>query len=183
MNASSSAARASASPGRYRPAAPPPARRRRPVDAHVYAAASLTDAFRELGRALEASHPGLTVQFNFAGSQQLALQIEQGAPADVFASADQRWMSYAAEKGLDRGCERRSSRGTAWWRSCRGPTRAHRRPAGPRAPGHQARGRGRGGAGGQVQPGNARETGAARRASRRSTTAACSPTWCRRRRT
>ena len=69
----------------------------------VYAAASLTDAFRELGRALEASHPGLTVQLNFAGSQQLALQIEQGAPADVFASADQRWMSYASEKGLIQG--------------------------------------------------------------------------------
>ena len=69
----------------------------------VYAAASLTDAFRELGRALEAEHPGLTVQFNFAGSQQLALQIEQGAPADVFASADQRWMSYVAEKGLVAG--------------------------------------------------------------------------------
>ena len=69
----------------------------------VYAAASLTDAFRELGRALEASHPGLTVQFNFAGSQQLAVQLEQGAPADVFASADQRWMSYAAETGLVEG--------------------------------------------------------------------------------
>lgn len=66
----------------------------------VYAAASLTEAFGELGRNLEESHPGLTVQFNFAGSQQLALQIEQGAPADVFASADQRWMSYAAEKEL-----------------------------------------------------------------------------------
>jgi molybdate transport system substrate-binding protein len=69
----------------------------------VYAAASLTDAFQELGRTLEASHPGLTVRFNFAGSQQLALQLEQGAPADVFASADQRWMSYATEKGLVRG--------------------------------------------------------------------------------
>lgn len=66
----------------------------------VYAAASLTDAFQELGRTLEASHPGLAVKFNFAGSQQLALQLEQGAPADVFASADQRWMSYADEKGL-----------------------------------------------------------------------------------
>jgi molybdate transport system substrate-binding protein len=69
----------------------------------VYAAASLGDAFRQLGRALEAEHPGLTVQFNFAGSQQLALQIEQGAPADVFASADQRWMSYASEKDLVEG--------------------------------------------------------------------------------
>ena len=66
----------------------------------VYAAASLTDAFKELGKTLEASHPGLTAQFNFAGSQQLAVQIEQGAPADVFACADQRWMDYAKEKGL-----------------------------------------------------------------------------------
>ena len=80
-----------------RPAAPAPS------TLTVYAAASLTDAFRDLGRTLEAAHPGLTVQFNFAGSQQLALQIEQGAPADVFASADQRWMSYAAEKGLVAG--------------------------------------------------------------------------------
>lgn len=69
----------------------------------VYAAASLTDAFKGLGRILEASHRGLTVQFNFAGSQQLVLQIEQGAPADVFASADQRWMDYAKEKGLVEG--------------------------------------------------------------------------------
>lgn len=66
----------------------------------VYAAASLTDAFRELGRTLEASHPGLVVRFNFAGSQQLALQIAQGAPADVLASADPRWMSYASGRGL-----------------------------------------------------------------------------------
>jgi len=66
----------------------------------VYAAASLTDAFKELGKSFDASHPGLTTRFNFAGSQQLLLQIEQGAPADVFASADQRWMSYATEKRL-----------------------------------------------------------------------------------
>lgn len=69
----------------------------------VYAAASLTDAFKDLGKTLEAGHPVLSVRFNFAGSQQLALQIEQGAPADVFASADQRWMSYAMEKGLVAG--------------------------------------------------------------------------------
>jgi len=85
------------SPIAVRPGAPPPS------TLTVYAAASLTDAFRDLGRTLEAAHPGLTVRFNFAGSQQLALQIEQGAPADVFASADQRWMSYAAEKGLVAG--------------------------------------------------------------------------------
>jgi molybdate transport system substrate-binding protein len=66
---------------------------------NVYAAASLTEAFQELGQSMQQSHPGLTVRFNFAGSQQLALQIEQGGPADVFASADQRWMSYVVEKG------------------------------------------------------------------------------------
>lgn len=70
---------------------------------NVFAAASLTEAFRELGRTLEQRQPGLTVQFNFAGSQQLATQIEQGAPADVFASADQQWMEYVKEKGLVEG--------------------------------------------------------------------------------
>ena len=69
----------------------------------VFAAASLTESFREIGRVFERQHPGATVQFNFAGSQQLALQMEQGAPADVFASADQRWMDYAKDKGLVEG--------------------------------------------------------------------------------
>ena len=69
-----------------------------PSTLNVYAAASLTEAFQELGQSLEQAHPGLTVRFNFAGSQQLALQIEQGAPADVFASADQRWMDHVVEK-------------------------------------------------------------------------------------
>ena len=74
-----------------------------PVTLTVYAAASLTEAFTELGRRLEAEHAGLAVRFNFAGSQQLAAQIEQGAPADVFASADQRWMEYVRDKGLIAG--------------------------------------------------------------------------------
>lgn len=74
-----------------------------PTTLTVYAAASLTDAFAALGRALEAQRPGLTVRFNFAGSQQLALQLQQGAPADVFASADQRWMRSASEHGLVQG--------------------------------------------------------------------------------
>jgi molybdate transport system substrate-binding protein len=69
----------------------------------VFGAASLTEAFRELGRTFEQRHPGATVQFNFAGSQQLALQMEQGAPADVFASADQRWMDYVKDKDLIEG--------------------------------------------------------------------------------
>lgn len=66
----------------------------------VFAAASLTDAFNALGRMLEGERPGLRVRFNFAGSQVLAAQIEQGAEADLFASADERWMSYLAERGL-----------------------------------------------------------------------------------
>jgi molybdate transport system substrate-binding protein len=66
----------------------------------VFAAASLTESFTELGKGFEAARPGVTVRFNFAGSQVLATQIEQGAKADVFASADQRWMGYAADKKL-----------------------------------------------------------------------------------
>lgn len=75
-----------------------PGARESPSTLNVYAAASLTEAFQELGRSLEQANPGLQVRFNFAGSQQLALQIEQGAPADVFAPADQRWMSEVVEK-------------------------------------------------------------------------------------
>lgn len=66
----------------------------------VYAAASLTEAYGEIGKAFERAHPGVTVRFNFAGSQVLATQIEQGARADVFASADQRWMQYLEQKDL-----------------------------------------------------------------------------------
>ena len=58
----------------------------------VYAAASLTDAFTEISQAFEAENPGVTVVFNFAGSQNLRTQIEQGAPADVFASANTKEM-------------------------------------------------------------------------------------------
>jgi molybdate transport system substrate-binding protein len=54
----------------------------------VFAAASLTGAFTELGRQYAAANGGDKVTFNFAGSQALATQIRQGAPADVFASAD-----------------------------------------------------------------------------------------------
>jgi molybdate transport system substrate-binding protein len=54
----------------------------------VFAAASLTDAFTAIGSQFEAQHPGVKVIFNFAGSQQLAQQLLQGAPADVFASAN-----------------------------------------------------------------------------------------------
>ena len=65
-------------------------------DVTVFAAASLREAFTELGRALEASHPDAHVVLSFAGSQTLRAQIEQGAPADVFASADERHMKALA---------------------------------------------------------------------------------------
>lgn len=66
----------------------------------VSAAASLTDSFREIGKAYEAKHPGLTVRFNFAATGPLLQQIEQGAPVDVFASADQQSMDKAEKGGL-----------------------------------------------------------------------------------
>ncbi|WP_026422568.1 molybdate ABC transporter substrate-binding protein [Actinokineospora inagensis] len=53
----------------------------------VFAAASLTEAFGTIKKDFEAANPGVTVTFNFAGSSALAQQINQGAPADVFASA------------------------------------------------------------------------------------------------
>jgi len=55
---------------------------------NVFAAASLTDAFTEIGKSFEAANPGVDVTFNFAGSQALRTQIEEGAPADIFASAN-----------------------------------------------------------------------------------------------
>ena len=66
----------------------------------VFAAASLTDVFPDLGERLEADHPGLDVQFNFAGSSALATQITQGAPADVFASANEAQMAVVTAAGL-----------------------------------------------------------------------------------
>ncbi len=66
----------------------------------VFAAASLSTAFTELGRTFEQQHPGYTVRLNLAGSQQLVLQLQHGATADVLASADERWMQAAADSGL-----------------------------------------------------------------------------------
>jgi molybdate transport system substrate-binding protein len=65
----------------------------------VFAAASLTDVFTELGERLEDEHPALDVRFSFAGSSALAAQLDQGAPADVFASADEEQMARVADAG------------------------------------------------------------------------------------
>jgi molybdate transport system substrate-binding protein len=70
------------------------------VDVVVSAAASLSNSFGELGKAYEAKHPGNKVVLNFAASDVLLKQIEQGAPADVFASADEVTMDHAAQSKL-----------------------------------------------------------------------------------
>lgn len=66
----------------------------------VFAAASLTDAFKEIGATFEATHPGVTVKLNFAGSQTLRTQIEQGAEPDVFASANTKEMNTLIDDGI-----------------------------------------------------------------------------------
>jgi molybdate transport system substrate-binding protein len=63
----------------------------------ILAAASLTEPFYELGRQFEAGHPDTKVEFNFSGSQQLAQQLSQGAAADIFASANQKYMDTAVQ--------------------------------------------------------------------------------------
>lgn len=66
----------------------------------VDAASSLTEAFTEIGRNFEAAHPGVTVVFNFANSRNLCTQIEQGAQADVFASANSNEMDELVKAGF-----------------------------------------------------------------------------------
>ncbi|MGB0121655.1 MAG: molybdate ABC transporter substrate-binding protein [Solirubrobacterales bacterium] len=66
----------------------------------VLAAASLTEAFGELGEIYETENPGSEVTFSFAGSSELAAQINSGAPADVFASADEPGMQVVVEAGM-----------------------------------------------------------------------------------
>lgn len=65
----------------------------------VFAASSLTEAFKEAGTVFEKANPGTRVTFNFAASSALAVQINEGAPADVFASADTTQMKNVTDKG------------------------------------------------------------------------------------
>lgn len=68
----------------------------------VFAAASLTRTFTALGAGFEKTHPGVMVRFSFAGSSDLVSQLTAGAPADVFASADEATMTTAVEaKAVD----------------------------------------------------------------------------------
>jgi molybdate transport system substrate-binding protein len=70
-----------------------------PVTLTVMAAASLMESFTEIGQLFEAANPGVKVIFSFAGSQQLEQQLNQGATADVFASAAQNYMDAAIKDG------------------------------------------------------------------------------------
>lgn len=65
----------------------------------VFAAASLTESFTRIGKDFEATHPGVRVVFSFAGSATLAAQINQGAPADVFAPAAPTNMKAVVDAG------------------------------------------------------------------------------------
>src|SRR3954454_24445041 len=66
----------------------------------VYAASSLTAAFEKIGKAFEEQHEGVHVQLSFGGSSDLVAQIQQGAPVDVFASADTANMDKLVADGL-----------------------------------------------------------------------------------
>ena len=72
----------------------------------VFAAASLKAPFTALAEEFEAAHPGTTVTLSFAGSSDLAAQISQGAPADVFASADAKNMAKLSNASLVDGTPR-----------------------------------------------------------------------------
>ncbi len=76
-------------------------------DVTVSAAASLTNALRDIAPLFEAANPGAKVQLNFGASGALLAQIAKGAPADVFVSADQETMDQAQTQGLVKAAQRR----------------------------------------------------------------------------
>ena len=69
-------------------------------EVYIVAAASMTDAIKEIGANYEKEHPNVKLTYNFGSSGALQTQIEQGAPADVFISAAQKQMNALDEKGL-----------------------------------------------------------------------------------
>lgn len=86
-------------PPQEAPPAAPPEEISKPSPLTVLAAASLTEPFNEIAAQFEGENPGTKVELSFAGSQQLAQQLADGAPADVFASASKKYMDISFEKG------------------------------------------------------------------------------------
>src|SRR6478736_3974909 len=83
------------------PAAPTPVPTPAPkTELMVFAASSLKQAFEAAGASFEAAHPAVDIVFNFAGTQEIRRQLEFGARADVFASADEKHMQALVEKKL-----------------------------------------------------------------------------------
>jgi len=81
------------------PGAPPPIAPPEEKALVVFAATSLREVFSTLGQSFERSHPGVSITFNFAGTQELRTQLEHGAAVDVFASADTRHMDELRQGG------------------------------------------------------------------------------------
>lgn len=77
------------------------------ADVTVYAAASLSNAFKDIATSWKSSHKDDEIRPSFAASSTLAKQIEAGAPADIFASADKKWMDYLVERRLIEKASRR----------------------------------------------------------------------------
>ena len=95
-------------------AGPASLRAQEPTPLTIFAAASLQDALRALEPAWRAAAPGnVPLRFSFAASSALARQIEQGAPADLFMSADEPWMDYLAERNMIAPATRISPLGNA----------------------------------------------------------------------
>ena len=88
----------------------------------IFAAASLTDAFKEMATQIEQANPGTKLTFNFAGSPTLRTQMAQGARADVFASADEPNMAGAEKDGPLRFDRRFRAEFTGCGRSCQEPS-------------------------------------------------------------
>ncbi len=87
----------------------------------MFAAASLTETFSALGKQFEAAHPGVTVKFNYLGSTAAGREHHQGAPADVFASADAKNMKLVTDARTPTARPPRSPRTRCRSRSRRQP--------------------------------------------------------------